>query len=89
MKIPSIVRKYREQQHLTYRSMAEAISERLPRPLTYQTVYAWETGKYRPRYYMIQALAIYYQDWRAEMAREIMAVMTPELYGATDVQPTA
>lgn len=83
MTISEIIKTYRSQRQLTYRAMAEAINERLPEAISHQTLADWEAGNYLPRYWRILPVSVLYRDWRADMAREILAVIKPELYGST------
>lgn len=78
MSIPTIVSKYRGEK--TLREFAAEVSEKLADPITYQTIKNWEDGAFIPSYYFILAVAMHNDDWRRDMALEILAVLKPELY---------
>lgn len=78
MSIPSIVSKYRGEK--TLRKFAAEVSEKLADPITYQTIKNWEDGAFIPSYYFILAVAMHNDDWRRDMALEILAVLKPEFY---------
>lgn len=78
MTIPEIITKYKGSN--TLRGFAELISEKMIEPISYQTIKDWEDGNYLPRYYTILPIALHYDDWRRQMALEILSVLKPELH---------
>lgn len=76
--ISQVVTKYRGEK--TLREFAAEVSEKLADPITYQTIKNWEDGAFIPSYYFILAVAMHNNDWRRDMALEILAVLKPELY---------
>jgi hypothetical protein len=83
--IPTIVKKYRSEKSL--RIFAGEISENLPEPISYQSIKNWEDGATRPAYHLMIAIALHYQDWRRDMALEILGVINPEW--AREFDPSA
>jgi hypothetical protein len=78
MNIPTIISKYRGEKSL--RTFAAEVSERMPEPITYQTIKNWEDEVTRPSYYFMLAIALHNDDWRRTMALEILAVLKPGYY---------
>jgi hypothetical protein len=73
MSISSIVSHYRGEKSL--REFAAEVSEKLPDPITYQTIKNWEDGAFKPSYYFMLAVAMHNDDWRREFALEILAIL--------------
>jgi hypothetical protein len=75
MTTSEIVSKYRGDRSL--REFAGELSSKMPVPISYETIRNWESGT-KPAYYLILAIAMHNDDWRRQMALDILAVMNPE-----------
>lgn len=76
--ISSIVSRYRGDKSL--RIFAEELGEKMPESISHQTIKNWEDGLRRPGYYEMLAIALHNDDWRRQMALEILQVLKPEFY---------
>lgn len=64
---------------MTVREFANALNERMTNPVAFQSISQWENGT-RPNFYFFVAVSMKYQDWRQDLAMEILAELRPEDY---------
>lgn len=78
-KIPEIIKKYRKENKLTQEAFAARLIDGLPgATLGKQAVNLWECGKTKPLFGFMIAVQLTYNDWRSEMACEVINVLRPD-----------
>jgi hypothetical protein len=82
MQMKEIVSRYMDQQGMTLRGFAEALSERLPgEEIGHSTVVNWREGKTAPTTDFLVTVLMRYRDWRFDFALECLAEKRPEVWG--------
>lgn len=79
-KFSRIVQSYRRERKLSLRAFADAISEKLPDRVSYQTIANWEAGEIVPAYSTFLPVLIHYGDWRRDFAADCLAALQPGYY---------
>jgi hypothetical protein len=76
--ISLIVARHRGEKSL--RDFAADLSSKLPESISHQTIKNWEDGNNKPAYHLMLAIALHNDDWRRQMALEILEVLKPSYY---------
>jgi transcriptional regulator with XRE-family HTH domain len=79
--IPEIVKKYRQEQQLTLREFAEALTTCCGESVTYQTIHNWENGVHKPSKWILVRTLRKCGDWRFDCADECLSVIDPKIWG--------
>jgi len=81
MTIPSITRRYRQEQKLTLKAFGEELVREIPGyTFTRQAVFNWEAGMTNPEKYFLLICAMRYGDWRRDWALDCLATLQPEIF---------
>lgn len=79
--IQKIVMMYRAQQSLNQEQFAEALTADLvDESLSKMTISHWEAGSRKPNPIFCIRLSMKYDDWRADLAFDLLAAMIPDAY---------
>lgn len=85
VKIRDIVEFYRNEQQLTLREFAAALSEQIiPTggiPLSHPTIINWQSGRTEPPTDLLLLCLVRYRDWRFDWALRCLAIKRPEIWG--------
>jgi hypothetical protein len=76
--ISMIVARHRGEMSL--REFAAKLTDKMPEPISHQSIKNWEDGTTEPPYYLMLAIALHNDDWRRQMALEILQVLKPRFY---------
>ncbi len=83
--INKIVKKYRQNTHLTQEAFAESLCVKIPGvSLTKQAISNWERGAQTPDYMFLVAVFMAYGDWRSDFALECLAALRPSVWASTE-----
>lgn len=82
-KISTITRKYRREEKLTQEQLGGLLFDDIPGVdgKSKQTISNWENDKDQPLYQDVVLVFLWYRDWRYEWAREVLAVLKPNIWG--------
>lgn len=79
--VATIVRAYRENQGLTLRDFAVALTEQLLNTeISHPSVSNWERGSNIPETDFLLICAVVYQDWRMQFAIDVLCAKLPEVF---------
>lgn len=83
--IQTIIKKYREEKLLTMQDLADALTAGSGERISIQSIQQWESGAHRPLKFVWIKIALKTDDWRRDMAMEVLTAMDPkfmnEMYG--------
>lgn len=80
--IGQIIKAYREEMGdgrgcLTYREFAARLSEGFSNPIPFQSIEAWEKGRYNPGMPFLDGIGRMTNDWRSDFANDLLAALYP------------
>lgn len=79
-KIAWLVKETMQEQRLTFRGMAAALTELLPVTLAHTTILNWVEGRNEPDTDFLLRCLVVYQDWRREFAYQVLVAKLPEVF---------
>ena len=81
--IGEVVVKYLDQQKLTLRGFADAISEATGLNLSHVTIINWRNANTIPETDLMISLLIHSRDWRFDFAMDVLRAKRPDIWGDT------